>query len=108
MSALNEATHLLRKTNPGFQLTLRTVAQAIDNARWPIKQALINVTKMSMIASASAIPELLSQANLIMAEKGNLIVMMTTLLVAYYLITSFWILAFTMLENRFYASRQQS
>jgi polar amino acid transport system substrate-binding protein len=108
MSALNEATHLLRKTNPGFQLTLRTVAQAIDNARWPIKQALINVTKMSMIASAIAIPELLSQANLIMAEKGNLIVMMTTLLLAYYLITSFWIHAFTMLENRFYATRQQS
>ena len=63
---------------------------------------------MSMIASAIAIPELLSQVNLIMAEKGNLVVMMSTLLLAYYLITSFWIHAFTFLESRFYPSRQQS
>lgn len=104
MHALLEATSLLREKNPAYRLTLRTVSHAIDNARWPIKQALINVTKMSMIASAIAIPELLSQVNLIMAEKGNLVVMMTTLLVAYYLITSFWIRTFTFLENRLYPS----
>jgi len=108
MIALHEATLLLRKTKPSFQLTLGTLASAIDHARWPIKQALINVTKMSMIASAIAIPELLSQVNLIMAEKGNLVVMMSTLLLAYYLITSFWIHAFTFLESHFYPSRQQS
>lgn len=108
MSALHEATELLRKTNPNFQLTLRMVRSVIDNARWPIKLALINVTKMSMIASAIAVPELLSQANLIMAEKGNLIVMMTTLLLVYYLITSFWIHAFALLESRFYPSGQRS
>ena len=102
MNALHEATALLRKANPEFQLTRKTISQAIEYARWPIKQALINVTKMSMIASAIAIPELLSQVNLIMAEKGNLVVMMSTLLVAYYLITSFWIRAFTFLESRLY------
>jgi polar amino acid transport system substrate-binding protein len=107
MHALLEATDLLRKSDPKFRLTFGTVSDAIDNARWPIKQALINVTKMSMIASAIAIPELLSQVNLIMAEKGNLVVMMTTLLLAYYLITSFWVHAFTFLENRFYPSGQR-
>ena len=108
MNALHEAAVLLRKSEPAFQLTWRTMAQAIDYARWPIKQALINVTKMSMIASAIAIPELLSQVNLIMAEKGNLVVMMSTLLLAYYLITSFWIRAFTVLESHFYPAVQKS
>jgi polar amino acid transport system substrate-binding protein len=107
MSALHEASLLLRKSEPEFQLTLKSIPQAIDYARWPIKQALINVTKMSMIGSAIAIPELLSQINLIMAEKGNLIVMMSTLLVAYYLITHFWIRAFTFLERRFYPPVQK-
>ncbi|OYT91481.1 MAG: ABC transporter substrate-binding protein [Burkholderiales bacterium PBB3] len=107
MNALHEAAVLLRKSKPAFQLTWTSIAQAIDYARWPIKQALINVTKMSMIASAIAIPELLSQVNLIMAEKGNLVVMMCTLLVAYYLITSFWIRAFTFLESRFYPAVQK-
>ena len=102
MNALHEAAVLLRKSEPAFQLTWETFAQATDYARWPIKQALINVTKMSMIASAIAIPELLSQVNLIMAEKGNLVVMMSTLLLAYYLITSFWIRAFAFLESHFY------
>ena len=102
MNALHEAAVLLRKSEPAFQLTWETIAQATDYARWPIKQALINVTKMSMIASAIAIPELLSQVNLIMAEKGNLVVMMSTLLLAYYLITSFWIRAFAFLESHFY------
>ncbi len=107
MNALHEAAVLLRKSEPAFQLTWTTIAQALDYARWPIKQALINVTKMSMIASAIAIPELLSQVNLIMAEKGNLVVMMSTLLLAYYLITSFWIRAFTFLEARFYPAVQK-
>lgn len=107
MNALHEAAVLLRKSEPVFQLTWKTIAQAIDYARWPIKQALINVTKMSMIASAIAIPELLSQVNLIMAEKGNLVVMMSTLLLAYYLITSFWIRAFTFLESHFYPAVQK-
>jgi polar amino acid transport system substrate-binding protein len=108
MNALHEAAALLRKSQPAFQLTVSTLAQAIDYARWPIKQALINVTKMSMIASAIAIPELLSQVNLIMADKGNLVVMMSTLLVAYYFITSFWIRAFTFLESRLYPAVQKS
>lgn len=102
MASLIEAASHLRRTQPGFRLTLQTVAQTIEYARWPIKQAMINVTKMSMIASAIAIPELLSQVNLIMADKGNLVVMMITLLLAYYLITSFWIAAFELLERHFY------
>ena len=102
MNALHEAAVLIRKSAPDFLLTKTNLSQALDYARWPIKQALINVSKMSMIASAIAIPELLSQINLIMAERGNLIVMMTSLLVGYYLITSFWVRAFTLLERRIY------
>jgi polar amino acid transport system substrate-binding protein len=99
MSALLDAADYLRKTDSGFRLSLKTMNETIDYSRWPIRQALINVTKMSMISSAIAIPELLSSANLIMAEKGNLIVMMSSILIAYYLITSFWIKSFDILEK---------
>ena len=104
MSAFDEAAKHIRFTIPGYRLRSSTLRQSIEHARWPIKQALINATKMSMIASAIAIPELLSQINLIIAEKGNLIVMMTTLLLAYYFITSFWIQTITWVERRFFST----
>ena len=108
MSALEESAGHMRRQRPEFRLTIRTFPEVMEYARWPIKQALINVTKMSMIASAIAIPELLSQVNLIMAERGNLVVMMITLLLVYYLITSFWIHALTFIENRLYPAQQQA
>ncbi len=104
MNAFAEAANHLRQTRGAYRLRLHTLGESMKYARWPIKQALINVTKMSMIASAIAIPELLSQVNLIMAAKGNMVVMMTTMLVTYYFVTSLWIRLFDVLEARFYSS----
>jgi polar amino acid transport system substrate-binding protein len=102
MSAFLEAANHLRQTHGSYCLRLTTLGESVEYARWPIKQALINATKMSMIASAIAIPELLSQVNLIMAAKGNLVIMMTTLLVMYYIVTSFWIRFFNFLDSHFF------
>lgn len=102
MSAVLEAAHHKRKGDHAFTMTFASLGEAIEYARWPIKQALINVTKMSMISSAIAVPELLSATNLVMAEKGNLIVMMISLMVAYYLISSFWITAFNFVDHRLF------
>jgi polar amino acid transport system substrate-binding protein len=105
MHAFDEAAHHLRREHPAYRLRLGTLRISMEHARWPVRQALINVTKMSMIASAIAIPELLSQINLIIAEKGNLVVMMVTLIGVYYMVTSFWIRTLTWLENRVYTTK---
>lgn len=102
MSALGDSVEHIRKSNPSFRLRLSTLNQTIEYSRWPIKQALINATKMSMISSAIAVPELLSATNLVMADKGNLVVMMITLVAMYYMISAFWIGAFNVLENIMY------
>ncbi|QTN27624.1 transporter substrate-binding domain-containing protein [Rhodoferax sp. AJA081-3] len=107
MNAFDEAAQHLRRENPAYRLRLSTLRVSMEHARWPVRQALINVSKMSMIASAIAIPELLSQINLIIAEKGNLVVMMLTLITVYYMVTSFWIRSLTWLEHRLYPSRVQ-
>jgi polar amino acid transport system substrate-binding protein len=102
VSALGDSADHIRKTDPSFRLSLATVGQTIEYSRWPIKQALINATKMSMISSAIAVPELLSATSLVMADKGNLVVMMVTLVGVYYAVSAFWIGAFNMLENWIY------
>ena len=101
MSALLVAADYIRSTKDAkFKLHLRTVIETLEYSSWPIKQALINLTKQAMLASAIAIPELLSSTNLVMAEKGNIFVTMTFLLIAYYCITSFWIQLFSALEAK--------
>ena len=107
MHAFDEAARHLRREDPAYRLRLSTLRVSMAHARWPVRQALINVSKMSMIASAIAIPELLSQINLIIAEKGNLVVMMLTLITVYYMVTSFWIRSLTWLEHRLYPNRGQ-
>lgn len=102
VSALRDAANHLRRDDPAFALTVSRLGEAIDYARWPIKQALINGTKMSMICSAIAIPEILSAATAVMTEKGNFAVMMGSLVVVYYGVTSFWIAAFNGLERLLY------
>jgi polar amino acid transport system substrate-binding protein len=52
-----------------------------------------------MIASAIAIPELLSASSLLIAEKGNIFLTMTVLLITFYLITSLWTRIFNYLEK---------
>jgi polar amino acid transport system substrate-binding protein len=102
VNAIGDSVDHIRKSTPSFRLSLTTLGQTIEYSRWPIKQALINATKMSMISSAIAVPELLSATNLVMADKGNLVVMMITLVAVYYFVSAFWIGAFNVLESMMY------
>ena len=52
-------------------------------AQGPIKGSLINVMKQTVMASAIAVPELLLVSLAIMADQGNVNVMMNVLLLAY-------------------------
>ena len=105
LNAILEAATHIRKINPDFRLNYSNIYKTIAYSSWPIKQALINLTKQSMIASAIAIPELLSATNLLMAEKGNMFLMMTVLLICFFFITGFWADLFTWLLRKFNESQ---
>lgn len=99
MRALLEAAQHIRTYDPGFVLRLNNLGRTATYANWPVKQALINLTKQTMIASAIAIPELLSASSLLIAEKGNIFLTMTMLLITFFLITSLWTRIFNYMEK---------
>ncbi len=90
MRALLEAADHMRRMQPGFVLRLHNIKQTEQFSGLPIKQALINLTKQTMLASAIAIPELLSASSLLIAEKGNIFLTMTALVITFYLTTTLW------------------
>lgn len=89
VSLLEAAAHV-RSRDATYKLHTHTVHHAAPYANWPVKQALINMTKQTMIASAIAIPELLSASSLLIAEKGNIFLTMTVLLITFYFMTTLW------------------
>ena len=80
----------MRRMQPDFVLRLHNIKQTEQFSGLPIKQALINLTKQTMLASAIAIPELLSASSLLIAEKGNIFLTMTALVITFYLTTTLW------------------
>jgi len=99
MRALLDAAAHVRTSEPGFVLRLDTLHKTAQYAAWPIKQALINLTKQTMLASAIAIPELLAASSLLIAENGNIFMTMTVLLVTFYLITTLWTVIINRIEG---------
>ncbi|NGZ86019.1 transporter substrate-binding domain-containing protein [Duganella aceris] len=99
MRALLEAAKHIRTYDDGYLLRLNNLGRTASYANWPVKQALINLTKQTMIASAIAIPELLSASSLLIAEKGNIFLTMTVLLITFFLITSLWTRIFNYMEK---------
>ncbi|WP_229217321.1 transporter substrate-binding domain-containing protein [Massilia forsythiae] len=99
MRALLEAARHIRGFEPAFALRLHTLYRSAHYASWPVKQALINLTKQTMLASAIAIPELLSASSLLIAENGNIFMTMTVLLITFYLTTRLWTLIIERVER---------
>ena len=71
MHILLGAADSLRRPEPGFRLTRKSILKAFRFATLPISAALINVSKATMLASAIAVPDLLSVATATIAEHGN-------------------------------------
>jgi len=86
MTALLDAAAAWRVEHPLYRLRLGTVQRLAPLASGSVTASLINVSKATMMASAVAVPELLSAATAIAAERGNAGVTMTALLLTYLLI----------------------
>jgi polar amino acid transport system substrate-binding protein len=86
MSSLLEAAQALRHHEPSFRLRLASLRRVAPLARASTTAALVNVAKATMMASAVAVPELLSAATSIINERGNVGVMMNALLLTFLLL----------------------
>ena len=84
--ALVEATEVLRGFDRGFVLRLDTLPRALRLAQGTVVGSLVNVVKAAGMASAIAVPEIISVSTSIMAERGNAGVMMNVLMVVYFLL----------------------
>jgi len=86
MTALLEAAATYRIRQPEFHLRFFNVRKLAWLSSGSVTAALINVSKATMMASAFAVPELLSVTTSIITERGNVGVMMNALLLTYLLI----------------------
>ena len=89
MVSFFEAAKVVRASEPGYRLRLHNFKQVLPMASPSATAALINVAKATMMASAVAVPELLSAVTSIMAENGNVAVMMNTLLLTFFVLIFF-------------------
>lgn len=83
MTALLFSADLKRQSNPAFQLRWHNLREVVSTSSGHVTAALVNVSKSTMMASAVAVPELLSVATTIMTDNGNIAVMMNALLLTF-------------------------
>jgi polar amino acid transport system substrate-binding protein len=77
-----------------------SIAKAYEGAAGSISASLVNVAKASMIASAVAVPELLSASTSIMLDSGNVSEMMNALLLSFVLLIAVTNRLIKALENK--------
>ena len=100
MTALLFAADVRRQANPAFQLRWASMREVIAMSSGHVTAALINVSKATMMASAVAVPELLSVATTIMTENGNVGVMMNVLLLTFLLLIFATVRVLKLLERK--------
>jgi polar amino acid transport system substrate-binding protein len=103
MRAILESCIHLRRSTPIFHLRMNShisIAKAYEGAAGSISASLVNVAKASMIASAVAVPELLSASTSIMLDSGNVSEMMNALLLSFVLLIAVTNRLIKALENK--------
>ena len=100
MTAFLFAADVKRQANPVFQLRWGNMGELIATSSGHVTAALINVSKATMMASAVAVPELLSVATTIMTENGNVGVMMNVLLLTFLLLIFATVRVLKLLERK--------
>lgn len=97
---LLEATAVLKHQEPGFTLSWRRLPRVLRLAYAAVVASLINVVKATGMASAIAVPELISASTAIVAEQGNPAVMMNVLMLIYFLLVMLVMQIFNAIERR--------
>lgn len=100
MQALVEAVEHLRAGRPDLRLSADSLGEVLGHASIGIRTALSNLSKAVTIASAIAVPEVLSATMAIIGDQGNTEIMMNALLLVFLLLTTAWLSLLTRLEAR--------
>lgn len=106
MSALREAAIVHRQTDPDYTIHPLRLHPIVPLASGATIAALVNVAKATMMASAVAVPELLSVTTTIMAERGNVGVMMNTVLLLFLVFIMVLVRMLGLLEQRLMRSNR--
>jgi len=88
--SLEQGLRDIRVLRPAYAVSLRNIPTIMAFGAVSIRGALTNLSKATTIASAIAIPELLSVTLSIINDQGNTMVMMNLLLLAFFVSTSIW------------------
>jgi len=83
MTALLFSADQRRQIAPQFQLRWGNFREVVRGSSGHVTAALVNVSKATMMASAFAVPELLSAVTTIMTDNGNVTLMMNVLLLTF-------------------------
>ncbi|MDD5478851.1 transporter substrate-binding domain-containing protein [Rhodoferax sp.] len=83
MTALLFAAEVQRQQRADFYLKASNLRDVIAMSSGHVTAALVNVSKATMMASAVAVPELLSAVTTIMTDNGNVTLMMNVLLLTF-------------------------
>ena len=99
--ALVDAAEQLFARIPDFRLSIATLPRALHLAKGPIAASLVGAVKVTGMASAIAVPEIVSASTAIMAERGNATVMMNILMLAYVLLVLVVVRILDALQRRY-------
>ena len=103
MATLLETAEHKRREQTDFKVTLGRMLSVVELSAGPVKAALINVVKQSVMASAIAVPELIFATTSIMSDQGNVNVMMNVFLLTFFLLISAWMYLLNWLERKLHA-----
>lgn len=81
MNVLDHAADEARTVDACYVVNVHALARLLAESSTVVSASLVNVAKATMMASAVAVPELLSVSTYIVAEHGNVGTMMNTLMV---------------------------
>ena len=98
--AMIQSVNKLRLEHPDMLLDRKSISMVLSGARVGINGAFSNLIKASMIASAIAVPEILSSTISIIEDQGNPHVMMIMLLLFFYVLTNSFLYVIDLIENR--------
>ena len=85
------SVELQKKDDPNYCFSILRMPQILETAGVGIDGILTNLVKASMIASAIAVPELLTSTLGIISDQGNTNEMMILLFVLFFAFTSVWL-----------------
>lgn len=98
--ALLDTAPVLAGAGQDCRLRRATLGRALYAARGSIIGILVNIAKATGMASVIAVPEVISASTAIMAERGNVTVIMNVLMVTYFLIVLGTVVVLSRLQRK--------